>query len=367
MSTLTHGAAKPDANTVRQIAQRLASGEVVLIPTETVYGLAATPKGLPALRDIRTRLGKPADAPCAWHAPDVDAVMDALRPASAVHRRIMQRLWPGPVTVSIELGAGLAAARERVGAPAGMFDDGRRLLVRVPDHDWARAIAKACPGPMGAEGVPTSGGPARTCPEAVEALRAAGVQLGGVVDLGPSRHGRSSTLIELGEGGPWRVAPGGVYDEPYVRRRIQRTVLFVCTGNTCRSPMAEALAAHEVRRADGGVPTVVKSAGLAGGGGAATTPEALDALRALGVTVTPSRSKSLTPAMIDEADVIFTMTRAHQAGVTDLAPSAAGKVRLLSPRGEDIPDPIGGPASLYEDLARQMQEMIRRRLREMDP
>jgi protein-tyrosine phosphatase len=71
--------------------------------------------------------------------------------------------------------------------------------------------------------------------------------------------------------------------------------------------------------------------------------------------------------MVDEADVVFAMTRSHAAAVTEMAPGAASKVHLLNPRGEDIPDPIGAGQERYTALAREMTPMIQRRLREMEP
>jgi protein-tyrosine-phosphatase len=115
-----------------------------------------------------------------------------------------------------------------------------------------------------------------------------------------------------------------------------RLVLFVCSGNTCRSPMAAAIA-NSLR--DG----IAQSAGLTPRDGAPMTGEAVSALRSLDITPTPHTARPLTPQLVDSADVIYAMTRAHRDAILATYPHAAEKTHCLDPNG-DIPDPMGGPA-----------------------
>jgi protein-tyrosine phosphatase len=136
-------------------------------------------------------------------------------------------------------------------------------------------------------------------------------------------------------------------------------VLLVCTGNTCRSPMAEVLAREVLQDRQG---VSVASAGVFAGDGNAATPEAVEAMRAMGLDLSPHRSRGLTRQMIDEADQVYTMTASHRRAVLDLVPDAEIKVQRLDPDA-DIDDPIGGDLETYRATAEQIRAALEKRLK----
>jgi protein-tyrosine-phosphatase len=148
----------------------------------------------------------------------------------------------------------------------------------------------------------------------------------------------------------------------------ERLFLFVCSGNTCRSPMAAAMANAEISRRMGipfeSLETVnvrALSAGISARAGAALTQEAEEVLRSLDVPVRPHAARNLTPELAQQAESIFCMTAAHRQAVIEMLPSVAGKTYCLDLQG-DVEDPIGKGIAAYVACARRIQAAVQLRL-----
>ncbi|MBR4360205.1 MAG: low molecular weight phosphatase family protein [Clostridia bacterium] len=125
-------------------------------------------------------------------------------------------------------------------------------------------------------------------------------------------------------------------------------LLFVCTGNTCRSPMAAALCRS--RGID------AQSAGLSADSGNPATDQAVRAAHRHGADLSGHLSRPVTRSLIHDADQILVMTPAHAIALQTRFPEAAHRVRVLQPA---IPDPFGGDDAVYEDCILHILEALK--------
>ena len=194
-----------DPAAVLSAAQALARGELVGLPTETVYGLAADAGSDAAVARIFTAKGRPSDHPLIVHVAGVDGVNAFAHDVPAFAQRLIQAFWPGPLTLILprrpEAGAAAAAGQDSVG-------------LRCPSHPVAHALLKACEA-LGVHGLAA---PSANLFGRVSPTTAAHVQgeFGDgllVLDGGACEVGIESTIVDCTRGAPVLLRPGGVTRE----------------------------------------------------------------------------------------------------------------------------------------------------------
>ncbi len=342
---------------VHLAVQALVEGHVVAVPTDNCYLLLASALQSEAIERLHQSASASSETPLAVILRSANEALDLIPSISPASRRLVRKAWPGPLVLQSQNADQYSSMRC---LPDRVYDrlqtsDGQVRLWQ-PQHEVLHYISRLVSGPIAATLAPGSSGNASFARSAAEILPGQCVL---AIDGGAVEDPGEPTVVAIHQN-EGRILRQGIVDRERLLRISQFVVLFVCTGNTCRSPMASALMRRKIQERFGQefpgqpIPIIAISAGVSAFGGDPASPGALQAIRHYNASLDDHQSTQLSSSLVEQADLILAMGHRHRNVIVSQWPEIAYKVHPVAADGGEISDPFGGAMDVYQRCAEQL-------------
>ena len=354
---------------IEKASQALRADQCVIFPTDTSYAVAARAASVKAVQRL-TELpnGETNSLGLSLGICPPGQTLTWVPQFSTIGRRFIRRSWPGPLILSVPK-AHTSIPTEMISqeVQSTLLKD-ERLHLCCPSHDAILHVLQGLNEPVLLKTWCRSDGTEIT--NADEVTNPADIPADLIIDNGATYFKNRSTIVFLNED-KWTVCREGVIKSEMIATLVGCQIVFVCTGNTCRSPLCEGLfkklLAYKLECTPEELPArgfFINSAGIAAHGGDPASPDAVEVAHNMGVDLSGHRSQPLSNELFHSADRILTLTNNHLAALRGLTGPLGANPELLCRDGRDITDPIGQDREVYKQCAEQILHCLNDRLKE---
>jgi len=333
---------KCNENTIGKAVKVIESGGIVLLPTETVYGVAGDAYSHDVFTKISILKARPQDKPFPLQLGKAEDVFYLLKKINLTAMLLMKRLWPGALTIIFEGGGDL---------PSFLKSKDGKIGIRVPDYAPLRLLLAKIRRPIIVTSANKSGEKSPNSLEEVKEEIKKGVDL--ILDSGKTSLEQESTVVDITKDVPDILREGAVKKERLRDSLSLKKIAFICTGNSCRSVMAKYYLEKIFKNKEiKGIE--LDSAGIGRVEGLRASSLTLEVLKEEGIDASSHCAKPVTKELVKENDLIVVMGKNHCNFLREKFPESEGKIRLLGnffaeeSSSSEISDPIGQGKDVYK-------------------
>ena len=307
------------------------NGGIVLLPTDTVYGVAGDAYSCDVFKKISDLKARPQDKAFPLQVGKAEDVFYILEKINLTAMLLMKRLWPGALTIIFEGGKDI---------PVFLKSKDNKIGIRVPDYPLLGQLLTKVGRPLIVTSANKSKGKSPNSLEEVTEEIRKGVDL--ILDSGKTSLKKDSTVVDVTKEVPDILREGTVRRERLRAALSLKKIAFICTGNSCRSVMARYYIEKLFK--DKGISRIdFDSAGIGAFQGLDASPLTLEVLKEEGIDASSHRTKPVTEELVKESDLIVVMGKTHRDFLEEKFPESRGKIRPL-----EISDPIGQGKDVYK-------------------